>query len=325
MNVKPVKERTKLTGRGRGASSILPSLILEIEPGFVLAARIDRSARRVLRMGAHGLEVNSPERLLTRPNIANEEELRRAIQEIVQAIGNGGGRLALLVPDPVVRVAILSFETLPDGPQEVEALVRWRMKDLLPFAPEEARLAYQILSREPEKIELLVMAAKNSVLSGYEAAVEHINGGPALTLPATAALLPLLSEANEAGQLLVHVCSEWVTTVVVVGNHLRAWRNREMSQLAPQDLLRDVASEAARVVASSRDHLKVDIGRVWLCARPPASPELISELARALSRQVESFAPGAELAAILPAEERMFFERFGATIAGLVLNSGKER
>ncbi len=309
---------------GRGGSFVFPSFVLEIEAGFVVAARIDCSARRLRRIGVQELKANSLEPLLNRPNVSNRQELQRAIQQVVEGVGRGGGRLGLLVPDPVVRVAILSFESLPDDAREAQALVRWRMKDVLPFAPEEARLAYQVLRRGPESLELLVMAAKDSVVSEYETAVESLNGGSALTLPATAALLPLLSE-EESGQLLVHVCSGWVTTVVLERGDVRTWRCRDTSQLLPQDLAEDVAREAARVVAGSRDHLKVDIGRVWICARPPGRPELIPELSRAVPCEVVPLAPSAELDARLPATERAPFARFGATLAGLVSNSEKER
>ncbi len=309
--------------RGLG-SFVFPSFVLEVEPGFVLAARIDRSTRQVRRMGARELEADSLAPLLNQPNLANPAESERTIREVAESVGNGNGRLGLLVPDPVVRVAILSFETLPSEKQEADALVRWRMKEFLPFAPEEARLSYQFLHREPDCIELLAMAAKNSVLSEYETAVGQMNGGPALTLPATAALLPLLPEQRD-GQFLIHLCSGWMTTVVVEGSRVRAWRTRDLSRVAPQDLARDIAREAARVEASSCDHLQLGIERTHLCARPPVSQELVSELAAAVSSEVEVLAPETGLAGILPGSEAVLFQRFGATVAGLISNTGKER
>jgi hypothetical protein len=324
MNWKLFKDRTDSSlVRGLG-SFVFPSFVLEVEPGFVLAARIDRSTGHVRRMGARELEADSLAPSLNQPNLAHPAESERTIREVAETVGNGNGRLGLLIPDPVVRVAILSFETLPPEKQEADALVRWRMKEFLPFAPEEARLSYQCLRREPEGIELLALAAKNSVLSEYETAVGQMNGGPALTLPATAALLPLLPEQKD-GQFLIHLCSGWMTTVVVEGRRPRLWRTQDLSRAAPQDLARDIAREAARVQASARDHLQLEIGRTHLCARPPVSQELLSELAAAVSSEVEMLAPEAGLAAALPASEAALFHRFGATVAGLISNAGKER
>jgi hypothetical protein len=315
-----LKERFKPGVRRRTGPFVLPAVALEIEPDFVAGARLNATARQVERVAVRELETRALQPLPNRSNFSEEAGLRQAIRSVTDAIGNGTGYVGLLVPDGTARVGILSFETLPDYHAEAEALVRWRMKEVLPYPAEEARLSCQILRNEPGNIEMLAVAARGSVISEYELALEHLNGGPALILPATMALLPLLPDRDEAGQLLIHVCSGWVTTVVVVGNSVRLWRNRDLGRMELPELAGDVAREAARVLASSRDHLKVEIERVRLCARPPATAELGAELARVLAHPVEPLAPRSELAAALPGTERLLFERFGATFAGLVSN-----
>lgn len=303
----------------------LPTVVFEIAPGFVAGARLEgsgRQARRVRCMGVQQLEPHSLEPHPGRPNVANQEEVRRAIREVAAVTGNGTGRFGLVVPDGAVRVAVLSFETLPEDAREAEALVRWRMRDKLPFAPEEARVSYQVLSRAPGHVEVLAAAARSSVLSEYEAALEPINGGPVLTLPATLALLPLLPDREAGGCLLLHVCSRWVTAVLMVKARPCFWRTRELDTAAVEDPAKAVSSEAARVLASARDHLKTELEQAWLCARPPATSELVSAVADAISHQVEVLTPHPELDAALSSEERRLFEYFGAPIAGLVSNPG---
>ncbi len=312
--------------RERGTARFtLPTVVFEIAPGFVAGARLEGSghqARRVRRMGVQQLEPHSLEPHPGRPNVANQEEVRRAIREVAEVTGNGTGRFGLVVPDGAVRVAVLSFETLPEDAREAEALVRWRMRDKLPFAPEEARVSYQVLSRAPGHVEVLAAAARSSVLSEYEAALEPINGGPVLTLPATLALLPLLPDREAGGCLLLHVCSQWVTAVLMVKARPCFWRTRELDTAAVEDPAKAVSSEAARVLASARDHLKTELEQAWLCARPPATSELVSAVADAISHQVEVLTPRPELDAVLSSEERRLFEYFGAPIAGLVSNPG---
>ncbi len=324
MNWNTLTARISRMGRGGTASFVLPTLVMEVEPGFVLAAQVDRSAGRVRRIGARELQAHALEPLTSQPNVANPAELQRAAREVTEAVGGAAGQTGLLVPDPVVRVAILSFETLPHNRQEADALVGWRMKEFFPFPLEEARVSYQVLRASSSGVELFAMAAKNSVLAEYEMAVSPTNGGPALTLPATAALLPLLAEGDDVGQLLIHVCSGWVTAVVVEGDRPRVWRTRNLGQLTAEQLAQEVASEAARVEASARDHLKLRIERLYLCARPAASQELISSLAAAVSSTVDLLAPAPHLSAALPDAEGAVFQRFGATVAGVVLNSGNK-
>lgn len=315
-------------GRERGlARFTLPTVVFEIAPGFVAGTRLEgsgRQARRVRRVGVQQLEPHSLEPHPGRPNVANLEEVRRAIREVAAVTGDGTGRFGLVVPDGAVRVAVLSFETLPEDVREAEALVRWRMRDKLPFAPEEARVSYQVLSRELKYVQVLAVAARSSVLAEYEAALEPINGGPALTLPATVALLPLLPDEAAGGCLLLHVCSQWVTAVLMVKARPCFWRTRELDMAAAESPAKEVAAEAARVLASARDHLETKLEQAWLCVRPPATGELVSAVADAISHEVEVLPPRAELDAALSAEERRLFEYFGAPIAGLVLNPGQK-
>jgi hypothetical protein len=218
-------------------------------------------------------------------------------------------------------VGILTFETLPDNASEAEALIRWRMKEKLPYPPEEALVSFQVLAREPGQVEVLAVAARMAVLAEYEAAFNSGNGGAGLILPATLTLLPLLPADDRRGHLLLHVCSRWVTTVVVFAGRPCIWRTRDLGG-AEGDVGREVAAEAMRILASARDRLQADLGETWLCARPAASPEMAHALAEATSQEVQVLKPRAEIASILRAEERRLFEQFGAPVAGLVSNAG---
>ncbi len=302
----------------------LPKLILEVQPEFVSAARLDgsgRGPRPLRRMAVERLAPGSLQVAFNRPNVPAQAELHRAIRALAQVVGNGNSRLGLLIPDGTARVATLTFEALPNARREAEALVRWRMKDMLPIPPEEARLSYQVLRRDESSIELLAMAAKSSVLSEYETALEPIGSNPALILPATAAILPLLPDENGAGQLLVHLCARWATAVVVAGGSVRLWRSRPVTQSGTDELASELASEVIRILAGSGDRLNVEIARIWLCVRPPTEPEVCTELAQRISREVQPLVPEGRLGSSLPEGERALFEQFGVSVAGLIRNA----
>lgn len=302
----------------------LPSLVLEIEPEFVVGARLEsarRGLRRVSRVGVRHLEGSAVTPHPNRPNLVSPQDLRRVVRELVEAVGNGAGGFGLLVPDRAARVALIAIETLPDDSREADALIRWRMKASLPFSAEEARLSYQVLAREPNQAQVLAVAASHAVLADYESALEPVNGGATLILPATVALLPLLPEGDGA-QLLVHVCSGGMTSVVVADHRICSWRTRELAGAVPEEWHAEVAAEAARILASARDHLKVEVEGAWLCARPPAAAELLAALARVTACEVEVLTPASELTGALSPEERSLFEHFGAPVAGLVANAG---
>ena len=324
MNLTRLKERFRPSQSvPTTASFVAPSFVVEIQPDFVVGGRLDNSSRHVRRMEVAPLEPGSLTPHPGRPNMGNAAAVRHAVRRVRESVGDGEGRAGLLVSDGAVRVAVLSFETVPDKRPELDSLIRWRMKENLPFSPEEARLSYQVSpvgSAGSAGFEALVLAARGSVLSEYESALEGADGR--LILPATAALLPLLPQESTVGQLLVNVCSGWITSVVVWGNRVSFWRTREMVETEPREQSQVVATEVARVCASARDHLQVDIPRVWLCVRPPATDDLASEVGRAVGQEVRLLTPPAEVGASLPSAEGAPFERFGAPLAGLLMNSG---
>ncbi len=307
------------------AGFALPAIVLEVESEFVAAARLEGSARAgrsVRRLGVRALDLSTLTAHPSRSNVANAANLRQTVEEVLAAIGNGGGRIGLLVPDRVVRAGTLGFDTLPDNHHEAAALVRWRMRENLPFAPDEARISYQLISREAGHTEVFAVAARASILEEYEAALGPSNGGPVLTLPATAALLPLLPE-SQSTQLLIHACSGWVTTVIVAGKQVYSWRTRELAQEGSDNWPREVASESARTVASIRDRQHIEIARAWFCARPPAQGGQVAELKRELGCEIEMISPPRGIAGTLSGEERSLYDHFAAPVAGLVANSGK--
>lgn len=309
--------------RPRTGAFTLPGLVVEMQPEFVVGARLVasvRSRRRCDRLAVADLEPGSLQALLSRSNISSQSELHRAVRRLAEVVGNGNSRLGLLIPDAAARVAMLTFEALPDNAKEADALLAWRVKDLLPFPPEEARLSYQVLRRATDSIELLVVAARSAVLAEYESALEPMQGGPVLILPSTMALLPLVPDSAPGAQLVIHFCSGSVTAVVLAAGGVRLWRTRPVGATTTGDLAGEIAAEIDRVTASTRDSLALDIERIWLCARPPATSELAGQLAAQLSRQVDRLVPDPELASTLSDPERALFERFGASVAGLVAN-----
>jgi len=303
---------------------VAPSFALDLEPGFVAAARLRPSKRQVQSVGVRELPVGALVPSPNKSNLTNNAAIRQAIIEVCESVGNGGGRLGLLIPDVSVRVALLQFETLPNDHREAETLVLWKMREYLPYAPEEARLAFQVVGKQPDLLEILSVAVRGSVLAEYEAVLEDVGGGrPTLVLPATVALLPLLPE-DEGGQLLLHLCPGALTAVVMASNRVRYWRTRPLGGDAASNA-EEVGREAARVLATCQDNLGVQVQNVWYCARPLADPEVEAALAMVLGRELCPLPANCVPAAGLPSGQREAFDQFGMPFAGLVANLSSRR
>ena len=318
MNWASWKKRLGLSGQKHAGRFVTPTFALELQPGFVAAARLNPAKRQVQSVGVQRLPEGVLAPSANKTNVTDTAILYRAIAEVSEKVGNSGSTPGLLIPDVAARVALLQFETLPDNHAEAESLVLWRMREYLPYGPDEARLSYQVLAKQPGSVEILAVAVRGLVLAEYEAAMAGINGGPTLVLPATVALLPLLPE-DDGGQLLLHLCPGALTAVVVTSDRVRYWRTRPLAGDAVNNL-DEVAREAARVLATCQDNLSVQVQNVWFCARPPAEPEVEEALAKALGRELSPLPALYLPPAGLPSGQREAFDHFGTAFAGLLAN-----
>ena len=300
----------------------LPTTIIEWQPEYILAARISRTSHKVSSVALADLQAGFLTPLLGRPNILKPDEVARRVLAVVQVLESEKGPFGLLLPDAVVRVSVLDFETLPASPKEQESLIRWKMKPLLPYPVEEARLSFEVAAKEPKGVEAVVMAVRKSVVAEYEAALNALNGEVSLVLPSSAALLPLMSEEAPAGELLLNISPTHLTAVVAQGHQIRLWRNQAMSGKTSAEGLAAVSEEAARTLAASHDHLDLEITRVRVCARPRVPEDWMTELARKLSRDVRDMVPNPRVSGMnLSDEEGQLLSEFGATVCGLAANA----
>jgi hypothetical protein len=113
-----------------------------------------------------------------------------------------------------------------------------------------------------------------------------------------------------------------MTTVVVAGDRVRFWRNRAVERAAPEACADEVGREVARVQAGCRDHLRLEVAAVWLCARPPAVPEMAPAVAGIVGQEVQPLEPPAGCLVHLSSGERSVCERLGTPLVGLLLNGG---
>ena len=300
----------------------LPATLIEFQPEYILGARLSRTSRKVASVALADLSPGCLVPVLGRPNILKPDDVARNVAAVAKVLEGEKGPFGLLLPDGVVRVSVLDFETLPDSHKEQESFIRWKMKPLLPFPVEEARISFELAAGETKGVEAVVIAIRKSVVEEYEAALDILNGEVTLVLPSSAALLPLLDEGSPAGELLLNISPTHLTAVVAKGQQVRLWRSQAMSGKTSGEGLAAVSEEAVRTLAASHDHLGLEIDRVRVCSRPSVPRDWVSELGRKLSRDVGDVVTNARAIGVkLTDEEGDILSEFGATVCGLVANA----
>jgi len=311
------------------AAFALPGVVFEIQPDFVLAARLAGKANGNghPQFGHVALEPVEPGTISPSPAgpaVLNVPSLSAVLGKTAAQVGNGQLRAGLLLPDGVARVGVFPLDVLPENRREAATLLGWKMRETLPFPPQEARLTYQVTkvssAAAEAALDVIVVAVRSSLVAEFEALLDGINRSSAMVLPATVALLPLLEPNAAGGQFLLHVYSTTATYAILEGQRLRFWRTRDFAGLDLEEFFAQVVAEAGRVVASTEDRLSLPLERIWLCTRPPADEGWADRLAAVLGRDVERLEPAPEAATLLAGEDRTLFRRYGATLAGLAAN-----
>src|SRR4029077_11343601 len=137
-----------------------PSLAVEVSPNRVAAARWGKM-RGTLESYAvepvpFGAIVPSPVEV----NIAQPDAVRGALRRVFGRVSGHGPDLALLIPDPVVRVFILQFESFPRRADEALPLLRWRLKKSVPFDVDETVVSWMRQDGRDGNLEIVAAVAR---------------------------------------------------------------------------------------------------------------------------------------------------------------------
>ena len=203
-----------------------PSLVVEISPAHAAAARWAADAKLEFAFS----EPLPPGSLMPSPvdmNVVNPDAVRTVVRRLLARVPARGQGLTLLVPDAVVRVFILPFESLPRRGDEASALLRWRLKKSVPFDMDETVVSWMRQSGREENLEVVTAVARQRIVREYEEILESLDASATIVLSSTLATLPLLEERGST--LLARLSGRTLTTVIVQGGSLCVYRSAEMS------------------------------------------------------------------------------------------------
>jgi hypothetical protein len=172
-------------------------------------------------------------------NVHDVAALGAAVQTAVERLSPRPKRVALILPDTVVKVSMLRFEKLPK-PQEIEQLMRWQIRKSVPFRVDDAQVSW---TEGPELPgggrEFLVLAARRDIVESYERACDaaglHAGIVDIASLNLVNAVLATYSAAggeSRDGWLLVHAEPEFATLIVVRAGRVIFYRNRPSEEAA---------------------------------------------------------------------------------------------
>jgi type IV pilus assembly protein PilM len=204
-----------------------PSLVVEISSTHVAAAQWSKVGGHLENHAVEPLPVGAVMASPVDANVIQPEAVRTALRKVLNRVPPRGAPLALLIPDPVVRVFILPFETLPRRTDEALPLLRWRLKKSVPFDVDETVVSWMRQTGKENALEVVTAVARQRIVREYEDLVEPLDVKSRVILSSTLATLPLLGDSGST--LLVRMSGKTMTTVISRDNNLSIYRSTEMS------------------------------------------------------------------------------------------------
>lgn len=292
-----------------------PSLVIEIAANRVAAVRwngehLDTVAVEPLAAGAI---MPSP----VENNVTQPEAVSAALQVVLRRVATRETPLTLLIPDPVVRVFILPFDSLPRRGDDALPLLRWRLKKSVPFDMDETVVSWMRQSGRENNLEVVTAVARQRIIREYEQIVETVVGKPIVVLSSTLSTLPLLEERGAT--LLVRMCGKTMTTAITTGATLCVYRATEMTSeaglLDPQVTL----DEVFPAIAYYQDSWESGVDRVRIAGFGSRESVFSDALSQELKVPVARLAD-AESARLLDSSARdLIYQDLDATV-GWMLN-----
>jgi type IV pilus assembly protein PilM len=223
-----------------------PPLALEISQDRVAAARWTR-AGGLDSFAVESLPVGALMPSAVESNIVDPIAVKGAIAEVMSQLRAKDEDVALLVPDPVIRVFVQHFDQFPRSPQEAEPMLRWKLKKSVPFEADETVISYMRQAPREDGVDVVTALARLRIVREYETLAEGATLYPGVVMSSSLAAITLLDESQPT--LLARISGLALTTAIVREGVLCGYRCTELPaqnrELTPQMLLEEIYPVAA--------------------------------------------------------------------------------
>jgi hypothetical protein len=224
-----------------------PDVAVEVRGRALGAVRVRRDRRGIHLAAAAALPL--PEGVvalsMTTANVIDAERFRDCLRAVLERVGGlTASRVALVLPDPVARVAILpagEFGNLRSG--ITDDVIRLKLSARTPFDVRQAHVSWTSLNGRPAAgSDVLAAAVYRPVLEGYEKASLALGLDPGLVEVAGLTLLRSALAVRRAGDWLLVNWDEDYATLMLLREGNPVLIRTLTTTPAPADIVREIAS-----------------------------------------------------------------------------------
>jgi len=97
-------------------------------------------------------------------NIGNAAAVKLAVNNACVRLRAKDEDIALILPDPVIRVFVQHYDEFPRSTQEAEPMLRWKLKKSVPFEVDETLISYMRQSPREEGVDIVTALARLRII-----------------------------------------------------------------------------------------------------------------------------------------------------------------
>ena len=223
-----------------------PPLAIEVAPDRVAAARWSRAGS----LDMFAVESLPPGAIVPSAveiNLVNSAAVKAAVSKACHRLRSRDEDVALILPDPVIRVFVQHFEDFPRSAEEAIPMLRWKLKKSVPFEADETVISYMRQAPRETGVDVVTGLARRRIIREYESLAEGAGLHPGVVVSSSLAAIAILDD--EKPTLLARVSGSSLTTAIVRTGVLCGYRCTELpaygTDLTPQMLLEEIFPVAA--------------------------------------------------------------------------------
>jgi type IV pilus assembly protein PilM len=248
--VKSILNKATSTAK-TGPAGGRPPAAVELTVEGAIAAALPLSGREPLYAFAQ-LPAGALAPGVSEPNIRSVDAVVGAIKSVLDRVQPRSRFVTLVLPDPSVRIFILDFDSLPSKAAEAIAVMRLRMRKMVPFDVENAAISYQVLAQNGGTLKVLTAILPGQMLAEYELAVRAAGYEPGAVLPSSLAALETIDSMESV--LTASLDPSTLTTSITNGSDLLLHRTLDLPQ-EPELWLAEIQRGIAVAAAFFEDTL----------------------------------------------------------------------
>ncbi len=296
-----------------------PLLAMEIGLDSVAGARWSRTGS-VDGYNVAGIPPGAIVPSAVETNIVNAAAVKTAFTNVCTTLRAKDESVALILPDPVIRVFVQHFDDFPRSKEEADPMLRWKLKKSVPFEVDETLISYMRQAPRETGVDVVTALARLRIVREYESLAEAAGLHAGVVLSSSLSAISLLSDSKPT--LLARVAGSSLTTAIVREGVLCGYRCTELPAqgfaLTPHMLLEDIYP----VAAYYQDTWQEGIQSVRVAGLGARLPEFVQPLEEEFRCEVHSLLHAAVSDGRIPADARPLADRELEGLVGWMMHRG---